>query len=209
MILYPRTTTGDLVDALIPTNTGISNMGGPAGNTIPDHDCVNAALNLPSHWTTHSHNRKSHARLCACDSFNAQTHVKTLNAGINMHANSDWTHWHCAFYTSHQRQKHTTHWLFVSSLWQASVVGFLCVCFKFLGNSCSLFATFYQSYKIMSSCSHSSFFYYTLNQTCVLISETSDHCHLFFQAKLLTAACKTQPVCIPVSWLDLRTLPFD
>lgn len=56
LILYPGTTTGDLLDVLIPTNSGISNMGGPAGNKIPDHDGVNAALNgvtIESHTLTH------------------------------------------------------------------------------------------------------------------------------------------------------------
>lgn len=43
IILYPRTTTGGLVDALNST------MGGPARNKIPDDDMVNTMLNLLSY----------------------------------------------------------------------------------------------------------------------------------------------------------------
>lgn len=43
IILYPRTTTGGLVDALNST------MGGPARNKIHDDDMVNTVLNLLSY----------------------------------------------------------------------------------------------------------------------------------------------------------------
>lgn len=100
------------------------------------------------------------------------------------------------------------HWLFFSSLWQASVAGLL----VFVSRSMAALFIFHYYYYITKN----GFLYILLFiifcqlQCFVCISETSDHCHhAFFQAKLPSAACKTQPVwerlhtCVSVRFTDL------
>lgn len=52
LTVHPRTTTGDLVNPLIQTNSSILRMGGLAGIKIPNHDSVNAPLSRLSYRTT-------------------------------------------------------------------------------------------------------------------------------------------------------------
>lgn len=107
----------------------------------------------------HSHNRKSHAHLCA-------------------HDNSDvYTLTHTRTHTPHL----TTHWLFVSSLWPLLLLFSL-----FILSSSEFFFLFLLIINMINSSSHCSVFYYTFkllylflkHQTTVIMLSSRPNCLL-------------------------------
>lgn len=225
MILYPRTTTGDLVDALIPTNSGISNMGGPAGNKIPNDGGVNAALNLLSYWTTQSHNWKSHAHSCAHDNFSEDTRMwRHLNMSLCVQVLTSMiiVIWHIEAGPHHLRQCCSVLLVFKGRNTQTHAHTTHCGRLLLLVSSC-LFQVPWQLIFHLQHFTHNRkwlavFMILKSNsamcrafpsvllkhQTAVILHFSRPDCLL-----LLARPSQSESVCIPVSWLDLRTLPFD